>query len=666
MRYNTGNPVGPDGSNSPFDLNDNAGVLDQFTNGDAAAYPDRLGRYRKSLAGMRVDFQQDQENRTAQFNALLSQSGFIDLGPYDDGPLAITAPNQMFSKDGAYWTPKPSLSLPYTTQNDWNADRSNFINRGDAAVRTELYGALAKLDASSDKFLVDLHYGICKGVGYNGTGGERVTTTTSAVASGQSIPVADATGFVVGQLIVYLAGNGEYYTAVIAAITGNTIAIQTPIEVYLDSGAEVGIFYVQESHATVMGYKAIADAALRQATKRFETIYTWTAQDSHILVGGATESQFSDASYSNPGSSNQPALLFTAPVVGAGVSTAEISLPAGDYIARVFATPNLNGSATMIVSVSEAGIGAISYSALPAGQRPIMHEAFFRKSKKGRINVSLLSQQAGQSMAVSRIEIVRLTGFAKNLDRGVHVLLGDSWFAQPGIAQRLVDRLPNATIINKGVGGNTAENLWLRFDTDVRPYNPDFVWVMCGTNDVATGVSPELFYTGMGITSQYIGTTGATGIFFNCSVGAPNHPDYGDLLTPSRNYVINEDYIAQGQNAVLTTETYKAPINISVAAGSAKRILVPGFTKKPAILRRLYAVGQGGETTGNVRVGFGTSVTAVNEDIQTYALAELIRSDLAVPKVSQAQRFLIFEIQNTGSAEISVGGFIELEWSPVR
>ncbi|WP_444756775.1 GDSL-type esterase/lipase family protein [Pseudomonas sp. A014] len=665
MRYNTMNPVGQDGSNDPRDLYDNSGIIDQFVTGELPAYPDRLGRSRKSLEGMRVDFRQDQQNRDAQFNALLTSSGYIDLGAYDDGPYTIIAPNQMFSKDGAYWSPSPALALPYTTLNNWSADRSKFVNRGDASVRTDLKKALASLDSSSDKLLIDLHYGICRGVGYNGTGGERVTQTTSVVESGQSIPVVDATGFVVGQLIVYKAGDGEYYTAVVAAIVGNTIATQSRIEVFIEAGADVGIFYTQESHATLMGYKAIADAALRQASKRFETVHTWTAQDAHTLVGGAVESQFSDATYSNPGSSSQSSLLVTAPAVGGGVSTEEISLPAGDYIARIFVTPNINGSATMIASVSEVGVGAISYSDAPSGQRPIVHEAFFRKSKKRKVYVSLLAQQAGQSIAVSRIEFVRLTGFVKNLDRGVHVLLGDSWFAQPGIAQRLSERLPNATIINKGVGGNTAAALWQRFDTDVRPYNPNFVWVMCGTNDVATGVSPDLFYTGTGIISQYIATTGATGVFFNCSVGAPNHPVYGDLLTPSRNYVINEDYLAQMPGATQATEVYNAPINITVPAGASRRILVPGFTKKPAVLRRLYAVGQGGETTGNIRVGFGTTVTAMNEDVVTYALAESIRNGLDVPKTNQAQRFLMLEIQNTGASEISVGGYFVLEWSPI-
>ncbi|MCO7536716.1 glycoside hydrolase [Pseudomonas asiatica] len=52
MRYNTGNPVGPDGSSSPFDLHDNSGIVDLFVNGDGDTYIDRKGRTALSLKGI--------------------------------------------------------------------------------------------------------------------------------------------------------------------------------------------------------------------------------------------------------------------------------------------------------------------------------------------------------------------------------------------------------------------------------------------------------------------------------------------------------------------------------------------------------------------------------------------------------------------------------------
>lgn len=63
--YNTGNPVPSD---DPRDLDDNATNLDNFINGIAANYLDRLGVYRKSYAGLE-----------AAFNALLTNNNLAAL-----------------------------------------------------------------------------------------------------------------------------------------------------------------------------------------------------------------------------------------------------------------------------------------------------------------------------------------------------------------------------------------------------------------------------------------------------------------------------------------------------------------------------------------------------------------------------------------------------------
>ncbi|WP_028941838.1 hypothetical protein [Pseudomonas vranovensis] len=128
MRYNTGNPVEPDGSSSPFDLFDNAGNIDLAANGDDPNWIDRKGRARKSLKGMEIDFQ----------NFLLA-SGYEYIGDYDtDSPLTIRRANQVFSKDGEYWRSGPSLSLPFTTTGSWAADGPLFVTVGDAVLRQTL------------------------------------------------------------------------------------------------------------------------------------------------------------------------------------------------------------------------------------------------------------------------------------------------------------------------------------------------------------------------------------------------------------------------------------------------------------------------------------------------------------------------------------------------
>lgn len=137
MRYNTGNPVGPDGSSSPFDLHDNAGNLDLAANAAAETWIDRLGRARKSWAGMEADFSASQAEKEERFQQFLLSSGYQDLGEYAAG-LEITGRNQVFRKDGELYRAAASADLPYTTTGDWVTESSKFVSVGDAALRQEL------------------------------------------------------------------------------------------------------------------------------------------------------------------------------------------------------------------------------------------------------------------------------------------------------------------------------------------------------------------------------------------------------------------------------------------------------------------------------------------------------------------------------------------------
>lgn len=663
--YNTGNPVP---SADAKDRYDNSQTFDELVNSSSPFALNRIGAALKTWAGLTGQYNQLIDNFENQFNAFLNSQGFGYLGDYvADGPITVTALNQMFSRAGEYWVPKPSTTLPFTTTGNWASDSAFFSSRGDASVRQFLLQELADLESDADKILVDLHYGICRGTGYNGSGGQRVTTVTGAVSNGKIINVADATGFVAGQLIVYLAGDGQYYTAVTAVVAGNTIFLQTPIEVSINNGAEFGIYWRQESHPTVMGYKANADACIRRASKKMQLVRTWRPGDEHSLISGATEVVYGSASYNNPGSSAHPSTFITAPSAGAGIVAGPFKLAPGDYIARVFYTPNLNGAGAATVRVVETPVGSISMASTDQGASPTIRELNFRKSKNGEVSVTVTSQDAGQTFAVSRIEIVRLTSTVRTLDRGVHVLLGDSWFSETGFAERYAERLPNATIINKGVPGNTATGLFLRFDTDVRPYDPTFVVVNVGTNDVAGGVTPESFFVSCGIISQYIQSIGATGVFFNGSVGAPSNPDFGDLLTPSRNYAFLEDYLAATPDYQSGAETFRLPILETVGPGSTVRMVLPVFVQKSVTFKKLYVVGEAGEVTGNVILGYSTGATNLSEDLVTLPWAGTFRTNVAVPKVASgaANRFPVLALQNTGAASVTVGGYFEVEWTPI-
>jgi len=104
---------------------------------------------------------------------------------------------------------------------------------------------------------------------------------------------------------------------------------------------------------------------------------------------------------------------------------------------------------------------------------------------------------------------------------GRHVLLGDSWFDQAGdLESRLSHNLPSATIINRGVGGDTAQDLINRFDSDVIPSNPDIIWILVGTNDYWQGVSTAQFKSNMQTLINKSKAIGAEVIIIDSSVGA--------------------------------------------------------------------------------------------------------------------------------------------------
>lgn len=120
--YNTGNTLG---SSDPRDLYDNAENLDNFANGPANTYQDRLGVARTSLAGMRN-----------AFDDFLESSGYAVPVPYAAG-IVLTAYNQLIEYNDEFYKLKAG-EAPYTTSGTWGTDSAKLVAVGDAALRQEL------------------------------------------------------------------------------------------------------------------------------------------------------------------------------------------------------------------------------------------------------------------------------------------------------------------------------------------------------------------------------------------------------------------------------------------------------------------------------------------------------------------------------------------------
>ena len=116
--------------------------------------------------------------------------------------------------------------------------------------------------------------------------------------------------------------------------------------------------------------------------------------------------------------------------------------------------------------------------------------------------------------------MIREVGF-ETLSTGKHVLFGDSWIDSPppeNMAAWLSERLADAIIIDKGVGGNTTEGLLARFDADVSPESPDFVWVLVGINDAFSKIPVADYLANMQEIITKIKALGATPLILDSQV----------------------------------------------------------------------------------------------------------------------------------------------------
>lgn len=686
--YNTGNAIG---SVDVRDLYDNAQNLDNFSNGQLDEYTDRFGVSKQSLQGIR--------------NAVRYEV----LGPYAAG-LNFTSYGQIFSYLGEFYAPGPSITLPYTTTGVGAAEIADFRSVGDAILRQDLAdtdgtglvgrgaGTLedaldaieldivniyseASYSENAGPQLMDMHYGVLRGAGFlNGVepGGVTTTTTTSSVASGQTIPVASNASYSIGQLIAYQATNGDFYSAVVLSLPVNQIIIRTPIESPISSGALIANFYTNESHPTVYGYNAIADQSIRELSTKRSISARWVPADGLVSLGSTSIADLATVSYDNPGSSNTPSKRVITTGLNTGARTEFFTLPAGQYIARFRLTPNLIGSSDISVAASLGVIESTSVeitiaSMQVSGNTPTVGELHFFKKHDSTVAFRVLNTGAGTLWtALAEVEIVKVEANTKTLDRGTHVLLGDSWFAQTGIFERLQVRLPNATIINSGVGGNRSDQLVARFDTDVTPNNPQFVWVMAGTNDVAQSIPLNTFGYNIGILNSKISAIAAQGIFFNTSVGSSAHSTLGDILTESRDFALGTDYLgdsgARGEEVVpaVTTSRFATNFVVNVPSGTTRRIAVfPGTTTLGLTINKLYTVGSIATVTGTLRYGYGGGASStISEDLVSAAMGTTILTNLTVAKTNASPRFFLIEVNNTTGAAYDIIGFVDATWTP--
>ncbi|MGE6562199.1 hypothetical protein ACQKF2_07230 [Pseudomonas hunanensis] len=127
MRYNTGNPVGTDGSSDPRDLYDNAGIADLLINGPLGEYLSRLGVPLRSWRGIMqqvTDYLIDQGY----------ESVYLTYGP----GVIVERQTQLIQRDGELYRVMSAADIPLTLTGTWATDAPKLQAVGDAALRQAL------------------------------------------------------------------------------------------------------------------------------------------------------------------------------------------------------------------------------------------------------------------------------------------------------------------------------------------------------------------------------------------------------------------------------------------------------------------------------------------------------------------------------------------------
>jgi len=197
----------------------------------------------------------------------------------------------------------------------------------------------------------------------------------------------------------------------------------------------------------------------------------------------------------------------------------------GGRILNVSSTANLKLNQLITYHSSDGNYYVGKISALPNTQKIILASALEGPVSSG-INAWDFYQDSTPHPNIYGFRAVadytiKSLGFGSQTG-GKHVLLGDSWFDErtgESVVSRLRQKLSGAVLINRGTGGETSQDMLTRFDTDVAPQNPEYVWILAGTNDYWKGLTKAQYKANLNTLISKSKAIGAKVIVIDCSVG---------------------------------------------------------------------------------------------------------------------------------------------------
>ncbi|HFJ9885589.1 glycoside hydrolase [Pseudomonas aeruginosa] len=129
VRYNTMNPVEPNGSSDFRDLSDNTANLDLAMNAQALTWTNRIGVEQKSWPGI-----------LQQVNDFLVGTAFepVPLIYVDGSELVVPSPSKLIQRDGNLYSVRLPANFPVTLSGNWASDEPLLTVRSDQALRQQL------------------------------------------------------------------------------------------------------------------------------------------------------------------------------------------------------------------------------------------------------------------------------------------------------------------------------------------------------------------------------------------------------------------------------------------------------------------------------------------------------------------------------------------------
>jgi len=355
--------------------------------------------------------------------------------------------------------------------------------------------------------------------------------TTDAVAGADVIAVADTSVFIVGGTATIQHDNGLYYTYFISSKggtgSGGTIGLKPSLQYAVSSSSKIERTWFNRAHAGKFYMRQLAqqiangteiNTAIPTGNRILYTNFSDTpalSKDTLTVVGSATINYFGASNLGVDSASpvrfplgNTAYVEITEALTGAETPLFYIDRPT-QAIASVAMIMSSNFNSYQIQIINDSGRSVARYK-IPSNfegknvSKLYKFPFFSSYSNKLKVRIICDTFTTAEAISVSQIDVFEQSPVNKDViakKRSVIVGLGDSWMAgdtavtpeREPITQQLAIELPYATIINAGVGGNTIRDMLARFDTDVAPYNPDYVILETGTNDVYNPLSSEFY-----------------------------------------------------------------------------------------------------------------------------------------------------------------------------